>query len=76
MRKLERKLPTNGGLEVRPGLLIAFSSGEYLLARAFLVGDDKETAAELAQMKVQMVAIEQASTQKNCGIQVQRPPES
>ncbi|MEY9632341.1 hypothetical protein ABIF66_000570 [Bradyrhizobium japonicum] len=46
------------------------------MARAFLVGDDKETAAELAQMKVQMVAIEQASTQKNCGIQVQRPPES
>lgn len=41
---------------------------------AFLVGGDKQTAAELAQMKGQMVAIEQASTQKKCGIQFQRPP--
>lgn len=35
---------------------------------AFFVGGDKQTAAELAQMKGQMVAIEQASIQKNCGI--------
>jgi hypothetical protein len=35
---------------------------------AFLVGGDKQTAAELAQMKGQMAAIEQASIQKNCGI--------
>ena len=43
---------------------------------AFFVGGDKQTAAELAQMKGQMVAIEQASVQKNCGIQFQgpRPP--
>jgi hypothetical protein len=43
---------------------------------AFFVGGDKETAAELAQMKGQMVAIEQASIQKKCGIQFQgpRPP--
>jgi hypothetical protein len=41
---------------------------------AFLVGGDKQTAAELAQMKGQMVAIEQASTQKKCNIQFQRPP--
>ncbi|WP_315834446.1 hypothetical protein [Bradyrhizobium prioriisuperbiae] len=43
---------------------------------AFLVGGDKQTAAELAQMKGQMVAIEQASIQKKCGIQFQgqRPP--
>jgi len=33
------------------------------------------TAAELAQMKGQMVAIEQASIQKKCGIQFQvKPP--
>jgi hypothetical protein len=43
---------------------------------AFLVGGDKQTAAELAQMKGQMVAVEQASIQKNCGIKFegQRPP--
>ena len=43
---------------------------------AFFVGGDKQTAAELAQMKGQMVAIEQASIQKKCGIQFQRPAAS
>jgi hypothetical protein len=42
---------------------------------AFFVGGDKQTAAELAQMKGQMVAIEQASTAKKCGIQFQGKPE-
>jgi hypothetical protein len=43
---------------------------------AFLVSGDKQTAAELSQMKGQMVAVEQASIQKKCGIQFegQRPP--
>jgi hypothetical protein len=43
---------------------------------AFFVGGDKQTAAELAQMKGQMVAIEQAANAKKCGIQFQgpRPP--
>src|SRR4030081_1626445 len=43
---------------------------------AFFVGGDKQTAAELAQMKGQMVAIEQAANMKKCGIQFQgpRPP--
>jgi hypothetical protein len=36
---------------------------------AFFVGGDKQTAAELAQMKGQMVAIEQASIAKKCNIQ-------
>ena len=40
---------------------------------AFFVGGDKQTAAELGLMKGQMVAIEQASVQKKCGIQFQRP---
>jgi hypothetical protein len=43
---------------------------------AFFVGGDKQTAAELAQMKGQMVAIEQSANAKKCGIQFQgpRPP--
>ncbi len=43
---------------------------------AFFVGGDKQIAAELAQMKGQMVAIEQESNMKRCGIQFQgpRPP--
>jgi hypothetical protein len=39
---------------------------------AFLVGGDKQTAAELAQMKGQMNAIEQASIAKKCNIQFQQ----
>jgi hypothetical protein len=42
---------------------------------AFLVGGDKPTAAELAQMKGQMVAIEPASIAKKCNIQFQKPQE-
>jgi hypothetical protein len=40
------------------------------------IGGDKQTAAELAQMKGQMVAVEQASIAKKCNIQFQgeRPP--
>jgi hypothetical protein len=43
---------------------------------AFLIGGDKQNAAELAQMKGQMNAIEQASIAKKCGIQFQHaaPP--
>jgi hypothetical protein len=43
---------------------------------AFFVGGDKQNAAELGLMKGQMVAIEQASVQKKCGIQFQKPPAS
>jgi hypothetical protein len=43
---------------------------------AFFVGGDKQTAAELAQMKGQMVAVEQASTAKKCNIQFQGKPAS
>jgi hypothetical protein len=41
---------------------------------AFFVGGDKQTASELAQMKGQMVAIEQASIAKKCNIQFQGNP--
>ena len=41
---------------------------------AFFVGGDKQTAAELSQMKGQMVAIEQASIVKKCNIQFQGKP--
>jgi hypothetical protein len=44
---------------------------------AFLVGGDKQTAAELGQMKGQLNAIEQASIMKKCNIQFQgKPPAS
>jgi hypothetical protein len=42
---------------------------------AFLVQGDKQNAAELAQMKGQMVAIEQASIAKKCNIQFQGRPD-
>ena len=38
---------------------------------AFFVGGDKQTAAELANMKGQMTAIEQASIAKKCNIRFQ-----
>jgi hypothetical protein len=41
---------------------------------AFFVGGDGPAPAELAQLKGQMTAIEQASIQKKCGIQFQRAP--
>lgn len=42
---------------------------------AFFVSGDKQTAAELGQMKGQIVAIEQASIAKNCDIKFERPPQ-
>jgi hypothetical protein len=39
---------------------------------AFLVGGDKQTAAELSQIKGQMTAIEQASIARKCNIQFQK----
>ena len=39
---------------------------------AFFVRGDNANAAELARLKGEMEAIEQASIQKNCGIQFQR----
>src|ERR1700751_2018114 len=41
---------------------------------AFFVGGDKQTAAELGQMKGQMVAVEQASIAKKCNIQFEGQP--
>lgn len=41
---------------------------------AFLVGGNRQAAAELAQLRGQMVAIEQMSIQKRCGIQFQQAP--
>ena len=42
---------------------------------ACLVGGDKQAAAELAQMKGQLIAIEQASIAKKCNIQFQGKPQ-
>ena len=38
----------------------------------FFIGGDKTNAAQLAQLKGQMDAIQQASIQKNCGIKFQQ----
>ena len=43
---------------------------------AFFVGGDSQNAAELANMKGQMTAIEQASIAKKCNIQFQSKPAS
>jgi hypothetical protein len=40
---------------------------------AFFVKGDGQTAAELARLKGEFEAIEQASIQKNCGLRFQRP---
>lgn len=41
---------------------------------AFLVQGDKQNAAQLAQLKGEMDAIQQESIAKNCGIQFQTAP--
>lgn len=60
---------TNDGIATAAAIVIFWPA-------AFLIGGDKQTAAELGQMKGQMVAIEQAANAKKCGIQFQgqRPP--
>jgi hypothetical protein len=40
----------------------------------FLVGGDKQNAAQLAELKGEMDAIQQASIQKQCGIQFRSGP--
>jgi hypothetical protein len=40
----------------------------------FFIGGDKQNAAQLAQLKGQMDAIQQESIRKNCGIQFQTAP--
>jgi hypothetical protein len=63
------KQRTNDGLATAAAIVVFWPA-------AFFVGGDKQTAAELSTMKGQMVAIEQASNLKKCGIQFQgpRPP--
>jgi hypothetical protein len=61
------KQRTNDGLATAAAVVIFWPA-------AFFVGGDKQTAAELAQMKGQMVAVEQASVAKKCNIQFQGKP--
>jgi hypothetical protein len=61
------KQRTNDGLATAAAIVIFWPA-------AFFVSGDKQTAAELAQMKGQMVAVEQASNAKKCGIQFQGKP--
>jgi hypothetical protein len=43
---------------------------------AFFIKGDSTTAAEVARLKGEMEAIEQASIQKRCGIQFDRGPQT
>jgi hypothetical protein len=43
---------------------------------AFMVGGDRNTAAELGRLKGELEAIEQTSIRKNCKIQFQRPAQT
>ena len=61
------KQRTNDGLATAAAVVIFWPA-------AFFVGGDKQTAAELANMKGQMIAVEQASIAKKCNIQFQGKP--
>src|ERR1700688_4979881 len=63
------KQRTNDGVATAAAIVIFWPA-------AFCVAGDKQTAPELAQMKGQMDAVEQASIAKKCGIQFEgpRPP--
>jgi hypothetical protein len=41
---------------------------------SFFVGGDKQASGEFAQMKGQMIAVEQASATKKCGIRFEHKP--
>ena len=58
---------TNDGLATAAAIVVFWPA-------AFFVGGNGQTAAELAQLKGQLVAIEQASIAKKCAIQFQGKP--
>jgi hypothetical protein len=64
---VQNKARTSDAVVTTVGLVVFWPS------LFFLKGDGQQTA-ELANLKGQMNAIEQASIQKNCGIQFQREP--
>jgi hypothetical protein len=55
---------TNDGLATAAAVVVFWPA-------AFFVGGNGQTAAELAQLKGQMIAIEQAANAKKCAVQVQ-----
>src|ERR1700730_11238758 len=61
------KQRTNDGLATAAAVVIFWPA-------AFFVGGDKQTAAELAQMKGQRVGIDHALIENKCGIQFQGKP--
>ncbi|MFA5952754.1 MAG: hypothetical protein WC807_21040 [Hyphomicrobium sp.] len=60
------KQRTNDGLATAAAVVVFWPA-------AFFVGGDKQTAAELSNMKGQMVAIEQAAIAKKCAVQEAAP---
>jgi hypothetical protein len=58
---------TNDKIATTVGVIIFWPS-------LFFIGGDKQNAAELARLKGEMDAIEQASIRKKCGLQFQTAP--
>ena len=58
---------SNDGLATAAAIIVFWPA-------AFFVGGNGQTAAELAQLKGQLAAIEQASIAKKCAIQFQGKP--
>jgi hypothetical protein len=64
---LQDKQATNDAVATGVGLVIFWPS-------LFLIGGDKVNAAQLAQLKGEMEAIQQVSIQKRCNIQFRTAP--
>ena len=64
---LQDKQATNDAVATGVGIVIFWPS-------LFLIGGDKVNAAQLAQLKGEMEAIQQVSIQKRCSIQFQTAP--
>ncbi|MDT3683471.1 MAG: hypothetical protein RO009_00310 [Pseudorhodoplanes sp.] len=67
MTGVQNQKATNDAVAMTVGLVIVWPA-------LFLLKGNDETTAELARLKGQMDAIEQASIKKRCGIQFHRAP--
>jgi hypothetical protein len=74
-RALSARAAALVGLQPSPRAVDASDKSAVILwPRAFSLVGDKSVADELALMRGQMLAIEEASVRSQCSIQFQRPP--